>query len=380
MTHSVRPLSEYLEELTDPRKARGLRHPLTPLLSLCVVAMMCGAKTPKAVANWIKYRPELLARLGFNKSYGPSKSTLYRMLALVSVEDFIACVERWLEENLDPLLQSDTAEDLISLDGKTLRGSCKQGAAVSHLLSAFSQRLQRTIAQLSVDDKTNEITIAPELLADLVLTGRIFIMDALLTQREIAQTIVDGGGDYVMFVKENQPTLYQDIATLFEPEECAPGFSPALKDFRTAQAVSKGHGRMEYRTLQASVELNDYLDWPGVQQVFQLERRTIILKTGQERQERVYGVTSLPPERAEAERLLQVTRIYWQIENRSHWVRDVTFGEDHSQVRKGTLPQMLAALRNVVIGLLRHHRFRFIPDGWDFFSAHPSKALAAIGC
>jgi len=379
MIRPIRPLSEYLGELTDPRKAKGLRHPLVTILCLCVVAMMSGAKTAKSIANWIKYRPELLARLGFTKPYGPGKSTLYRVLSLITVETFIACVERWLEENLDPLIASDSTDDVVSMDGKTLRGSRKQGATGSHLLSAFSRRLQRTIAQLSVDDKTNEISAAPKLLADLVFAGRIFTMDALLTQREVAQPIVDGGGDYVMIVKDNQPTLRQDIATLFEPEVCVPGFSPALKDFRTAQTVNKGHGRLEYRTLQASVELNDYTDWPGLQQVFRLDRKTVILKTGEVRQETVYGLTSLSHTRAGADRLLQLTRVHWQIENRSHWVRDVTFGEDHSQVRKGSLPQMMAALRNVVIGLLRHQRFRFIPDGFDFFSAHPLEALAVIG-
>ena len=128
------------------------------------------------------------------------------------------------------------------------------------------------------------------------------------------------------------------------------------------------------------MELNDYVDWPGLQQVFRLDRKTVILKTGEVRQETVYGLTSLSFIRAGADRLLQLTRVHWQIENRSHWVRDVTFGEDRSQVRKGTLPQMMAALRNVVIGLLRHQRFRFIPDGFDFFSARPLEALTAVGC
>lgn len=379
MIRPIRPLSGYLSELIDPRKAKGLRHPMVAILCLCVVAMMSGAKTAKSIANWIKHRPELLARLGFTKPYGPGKSTFYRVLSLVTVEAFIACVERWLEENLDPLVASDPTDDVTSIDGKTLRGSRKQGATGSHLLSVFSQRLQRTIAQLSVDDKTNEIGVVPELLADLVIAGRIFTMDALLTQREIAQTIIDGDGDYVMIVKDNQPTLRQDIATLFEPEVCAPGFSPALKDFRIAQTVNKGHGRLEYRTLQASVELNDYADWPGLQQVFRLDRKTIILKTGQVRQETTYGLTSLSHTHVGADRLLQLTRLHWQIENRSHWVRDVTFGEDHSQVRKGSLPRMMAALRNVVIGLLRHRQFQFIPDGFDFFSAHPLDALAVIG-
>ena len=167
---------------------------------------------------------------------------------------------------------------------------------------AIRQRPQRTISQLGVDDKTNEIGTAPELLANLVIAGRIFTMDALLTQREVAQTIVDDGGDYVMIVKDNQPTLRQDIAILFEPEVCTPGFSPSLKGFRTAQTVNKGHGRSEYRTLQASVELNDYVDWPGLQQVFRLDRKTVILKTGEVRQETVYGLTSLSFIRAGADR------------------------------------------------------------------------------
>ena len=128
------------------------------------------------------------------------------------------------------------------------------------------------------------------------------------------------------------------------------------------------------------MELNDYVDWPGLQQVFRLDRKTVILKTGEVRQETVYGLTSLSFIRAGADRLLQLTRVHWQIENRSHWVRDVTFGEDRSQVRKGTLPQMMAALRNVVIGLLRHQRFRFIPDGFDFFSARPLEVLTVVGC
>ncbi len=128
------------------------------------------------------------------------------------------------------------------------------------------------------------------------------------------------------------------------------------------------------------MELNDYVDWPVLQQVFRLDRKTVILKTGEVRQETVYGLTSLSFIRAGADRLLQLTRVHWQIENRSHWVRDVTFGEDRSQVRKGTLPQMMAAWRNVVIGLLRHQRFRFIPDGFDFFSARPLEALTVVGC
>lgn len=384
MPKTIRPLSEYFVEIVDPRLPKGLRHGLIAILCLCVVALMCGAKTPKAMANWLKNRPDpkpFLERLGFAKPYGPSKSTLYRVLALVTVEVFITQVNRWLDDNFAPTPSADPSDlEGISVDGKTLRGSRKQGAHQTHLLSAFSHRLRRTYAQLGVDDKTNEIGVMPGLLADLVITGRVFTMDALLTQREIAQTIVKNQGDYVMIAKDNQPTLRTDIVTLFEPEVCTPGFSPPPKDLRTAPTINKGHGRMEYRTLQASTALNEYLDWPGVQQVFRLDRKTIILKTGEVRQETVYGLTSLPSTRADAARLLQLTRAHWSIENCSHWVRDVTFGEDHSQVRKGTLPQVMAALRNCMIGLFHFLAFRFVPDGLDFFAARPTEALDVIGC
>ena len=333
------------------------------------------------MAQWLYNHADpvpFLTRLGFRMPYGPGRASLYRVLALVTVEAFIAAVERWLRENF--VVESAPATEVISVDGKTLRGSRKQGAASAHLLSAFSQRLQCAIAQLGVDDKTNEIGAMPEFLANLVIAGRIFTMDALLTQTEIAETIVNHEGDYVMIVKDNQPTLRADIATLFEPEVCTPGFNSPKKDLRRAEQTNGGHGRIETRTLTASTALNDYLTWPGVQQVFRLQRKTLRKKTGEVRHETVYGITSLPSSRASADRLLELTRLHWQIENRSHWVRDVTFGEDASQVRKGTLPQFMAALRNVVIALIRQHPFRYIPDGLSFFSARPLEALKCIGC
>jgi predicted transposase YbfD/YdcC len=384
MPTTVRPLAEYLTALVDPRKPKGLRHQLVAILCLCVVAMLCGAKTPKAIAQWWKNRPDpklFLERLGFTHAYGPGKSTLYRVLALVTVEAFITQVNCWLAENFPQLFTAEpNTLDGVSIDGKTLRGSRKQGAVNTHLLSAFSHRLRCTFAQLGVDDKTNEIGAMPDMLADLVIAGHVFTMDALLTQRDIAETIVENKGDYVMIAKDNQPTLRADIATLFEPEHCMPGFSPPPKDLREETSINKGHGRLEYRTLQASTALNEYLDWPGVHQVFRLARKTIILKTGEVRQETVYGLTSLPPARASAAQLLHLTRAHWGIENRSHWVRDVTFGEDQSQVRKGTLPQMMAALRTCVIGLFHLCKFRWVPDGFDFFAARPMEALATLGC
>jgi predicted transposase YbfD/YdcC len=378
MEHKARPLVERLTEIVDPRKPKGKRHALPAILSLCVVAMMAGAKTPKAIGNWWKNRVGLgpfLERLGFSKAYGPSKSTLYRVLSLIPVEQFEAVLSEWLEENWGHLLQPGEDEwDGVAMDGKTLRGSRRRGGDNTHLLAALSHRLGLIISQLGVDDKTNEIGAMPEFLAGLIIEGRIFTMDALLTQRDIAQTIVADGGNYVMIVKENQPKLYTDLEELF----AEPGAEPFIAD--QAATTNKGHGRIEQRRLRTSLDLTDFSDWPGLQQAFILERKAIILKTGQLRQETVYGITSLSPQRADARQLLSLTRGHWSIENRAHWVRDVTFGEDASQVRNGNLPQAMAALRNCVINLFRLHNIRYMPDGFDYFAARPRDALLAIGC
>jgi predicted transposase YbfD/YdcC len=253
----------------------------------------------------------------------------------------------WAEGLLGEVPRTEEGEEAIAIDGKTLRGSHKQGPPGVHLLSAFAHRLGVTLAQQAVDDKTNEIPVAVELLRHLIREGRIVTMDALLTQRQIAQQIVDAGSDYVIVVKENQPQLLEDIATVF-------ALAPIAGERRTAAAtLDLGHGRIEQRGLQASNVLLGYSDWPGLAQVFQLERQVISKKMGEVREEVVAGVTSLAPERADAARLLALVRGQWQSENQSHWVRDVTFNEDRSQVRCGNIPQVMAALRNTVIGLMR---------------------------
>jgi predicted transposase YbfD/YdcC len=169
-------------------------------------------------------------------------------------------------------------EAAIALDGKTLRGSRKQGAPGVHWLSALSHRLGLTLAQQAVDDKTNEITQVETVLHQLVLQDRVVTMDALLTQRHVAQTIVDEGGDYVMTVKEHQPQLRADIALIFT-------LPPVGDRQETARTVDIGHGRIEQRNITTSEALVGSSDWPGLAQVFELGRHVMDQKTGQERVE-----------------------------------------------------------------------------------------------
>ena len=373
MVPQSRPLIEVLAEIPDFRRNRGKRHPLGAILALACSAMLCGYRSYTAIAEWGRHYGEHLVRaLGFTHR-SPCAATLHTVLRRVDREAVEAKLGAWAEGLLGEAPQTEGGEDAIAIDGKTLRGSQKQGAPGVHLLSALAHRLGLTLAQQAVADKTNEIPVALELLQHLVLEGRIVTMDALLTQRQIAQQIVDAGGDYVMVVKENQPRLLEDIETVFV-------LAPIAGERRTAAAtLDLGHGRIEQRRLQTSDVLAGYSDWPGLAQVFRLERQVIFKKTGEVREEVVAGVTSLAPERADAARLLTLVRGQWQIENQSHWVRDVTFDEDRSQVRGGHLPQVMAALRNTVIGLMRWAGYTNMAAACRRFAAQPTAALHLIG-
>lgn len=373
MVSQSRPLIEVLAEIPDFRSNRGKRHALAAILALACSAMLCGARSYTAIAEWGRnYGVRLMQALGFTRQ-PPCAATLHTVLRRVDREAVEAKLGAWAEGLLSGTPAPQDIEEGIAVDGKTLRGSQKQGAPGAHLLSAVAHRLGVTLAQQAVVDTTNEIPATLDLLRQLVLTGRVVTMDALLTQRAIARQIVAAGGDYGMVVKANQPQLREDIATVF-------ALPPIGGERRTvAETGDCGHGRIEHRRLQTSDVLVGYSDWPGLAQVFHLERQVISKKTGEVRAEVVAGVTSLGPARADAARVLTLVRGHWHIENHSHWVRDVTFDEDRSQVRCDHIPQVMAALRNTVIGLLRRAGYTNIAAACRRCAAQPALALALIG-
>jgi predicted transposase YbfD/YdcC len=338
--------------------------------------MLCGARSYSAIAEWGRnYGAHIARALGFRHT-PPCAATLHLIFRRLDCARFEAQLGTWAESVVASMSprpgRLPGSEPAVALDGKTLRGSRKQGAPGVHLLSALAHQVGVTLAQQAVADKTNEITAAETVLSQLVLTGRVVTMDALLTQTAVAQTIVAAGGDYVMVVKANQPQLRADIALIFaEP--------PVGDSHKTADTIDIGHGRIEQRRLTTSQALAGYSAWPGLVQVFELERSVIIPKTGEVRAETVYGVTSLASHQATPSRLLQLVRGHWQIENQSHWVRDVTFDEDRSQVRCGHIPQVMAALRNTTIGLLRRAGYSNIAAACRLLAAQPARALALIG-
>ena len=313
-------LMELLEGIHDPRAAKGKRHPLPALLALAVVAMLSGMTSYEAIVDYGKKRGgEFLRLLGFTRRRGLCKATYSRVFRRIDIADFESRVGQWIGGWLGP----DDAPHL-AIDGKTARGSPDGETPAIHLVWAYAPDVRAVVGQLRVDAKTNEHKAALELLGVLSVKGKVVSGDAMFTHRDVCAKVTDGGGDYVFPVKENQPTLLKDIAAVFaEPEA---GLSP-LQTARLAEGsdrpseVEKGHGRIEQRTLEVTIELAEYLksDWPECRQVFRLERERRI--EGQVEVEVLFGITSLLRERAGARDLLHLTRGHWGIDNGLHGVR-----------------------------------------------------------
>jgi predicted transposase YbfD/YdcC len=368
----VPPLASVFALLPDSRHARGKRHPLVALLLLACVAMLGGARGPSGIADWAKNHGEpWRTRLGLTHRKGPSQSTVQRLFAQIAVEALEAQLAHWAQQVLAALPPPDpTMLDGVAMDGKKLRMSARCGASDPHLLSLYSHRLGLVLAQIAVAEKANEITASDDILAQLLLTGVVLTGDAIFTQTQIAQTLLDQGNDYLLVVKENQPTLHEDLATLFADPDAA---------VQTVEERDTHSQRIERRRLSASTELVGYSDWPGLAQALCIERRRTDMHTGETSVETAYAITSLAPERATAPQLLRLWRAHWRIENRLHYVRDVTYGEDQATVRAGRGAQGLAAIPNLAIGLLRLAGETNIAAGCRRYQARPALACTAVG-
>lgn len=378
MTNQVLSFIEVLSDIDDPRQSKGKRYSLKALLALTAAAMMSGYRSYSAIAEWGRnYGHEIISALGFSNRRTPCAATFFntfRKLDKLNFEKKLADYQQSLDHSLLTATDSDPkALEGVAVDGKTLRGSKKAGASQAHLLSAFSHTTAITLAQSSVEDKTNEIKGINRLLPMIPLEGKVITTDALLTQRAICEEILQGGGHYLMKVKDNQPSLLSWVSSVFE--------EPMYPTHQTekAETLETGHGRIESRKLIVSSVLCDQGLWPGLNQCYKLESQRIISTTGEESNEVTYGITSLSRQQAGAERLLELNRGHWGIENKSHWVRDVTMGEDRSGVRKGSIGQIMAAMRNAVIGVMRWGGEKNIAAACRKFAARPWEALALLG-
>ncbi len=363
-----------LSAVPDQRQRRGRRYELALLLVTAVVAKLAGQDTPEGIAEWVQLRRDLFVEtFQVKRARMPHAMTYRRALAQA---ELAADLDRLTREYL---LGSGGASEHIALDGKTLRGvrSTTETRGL-HLLAAYLPQEGVVLMQVEVAGHTNEIPCALHVLKGLDLQGKIVTGDALLTQRGLSQQIVEAGGDYVWTVKENQPQLHHDIAQLFAPESCLPGTSPVITDKRAVTTVEKSHGRLTTRTLTACGLLTESSTWPGLHQVFQLDRCRVNTATGERQTERVYGVTSLKAGQASPERLLQLNRAHWGIENGLHYRRDVTLHEDAMHTKTTAVAHCMATLNNLVIGLTRGHAWTNLAKARRYYDAHPDQALQLL--
>lgn len=368
-----------LRDVPDPRRRRGRRSAWPLLLTLIAAALASGERNVRAIGQWAaEHAEELVALLDPPRGRLPSTATLRRALRAVDVEALEERIAGFLAGTQPPSPPPGTRPTPPAwvgqaVDGKAVRGANRHGVAL-HLVGLVRHADGVVLGQVAVADKSNEITAAPRLLAGRDLTGTVTTMDALLAQRGLAAQIRRQGGHYLMVVKANQRELQAAIALLFAdpPPSSAEDHAAAVTTF------AKGHGRLERRRLERSAALRGYLAWPDAQQVLRRTCRRVSTATGEIQEEATYGVTSLPPAEATPAQVEALWRGHWTIENKVHHVRDVTLGEDACQVRVGTAPQALAALRNGLLSLCRLLGWTLIPDALRHYGAYVHRALALL--
>ncbi|MFD5463946.1 ISAs1 family transposase [Kitasatospora sp. NPDC127059] len=358
-------LVERLRLLPDPRRRRGVRHPFVAVLLVAASAVVSGARSYAAIGQWAANAPQhTLVRLGarvagaLGMRVAPSAATIRRVIALVCPGGLVDLT------GADPV-----GSESVAVDVKTARGSRHDTSPAAHLLAAMTDD-GRTVTQLRVPDKTNEITCFASLLKPYSLTGITVTADALHTQRAHVRFLVEEKkAHYLLVVKANQPELHRRLRSLPWKEVTARHYD------REA-----GHGRKETRVTRALTVTDLDLDFPHAVQAARILRYRTDLKTGIVSRQTIYAITDLTSHQASPQRLGRLARSQWTIENRLHFVRDTAFREDTSKIRTGHGPENMATLRNLAINTLRRHGHRNIAAGLRHASYEPfSRPLDLLG-
>jgi predicted transposase YbfD/YdcC len=340
----IEPLSveDAFGDLKDPR-SRSPEHPLIELLVVAIAAILSGADSWVGIATWGEAKIEWLRQYLKLVNGVPSHDTFGRVFAMLDAKHFEACFVRWVGG-----LCQGLEGKVVAIDGKTVRRSHRLGQGAIHLVSAYCGALRVSLGQVKTEAKSNEITAIPELLEALLLKGAVVTIDAMGCQHAIAQKIVQGGADYVLAVKDNQPDLCEALRELFAAHD-ARGLKTV--HFGEHTEIGKDHGRIETRRCVASEDIQWLAQrdrWCGVRSVAMIESTRQIGEHSST--ERRYYISSLG---ADAKRLGEAIRGHWRIENSMHWVLDVAFGEDQCRARVKNAAQNFAILRRIVINLLR---------------------------
>jgi predicted transposase YbfD/YdcC len=347
-------ITEHFATLTDPRVDRSKAHLLVDILTIALCGVICGADDWVAVETFGREKAAWLGTFLDLPGGIPSHDTFGRVFARLNPEEFRRCFLSWVRA-----VVGQPGEQVVAIDGKTLRRSHdrRAGKDALHLVSAWATASGLVVGQVATDTKSNEITAIPVLLRLLALEGSIVTIDAMGCQTAIAAQLVEQRADYVLALKDNHPLLHDRVRKTFADADAAAGTTLLLGDLVADTTTDTGHGRLEQRRCRAIAD-PDYLAyinpdhaWPGLRSVVCIESTRRIGETISV--EARHYLSSLP---ADAALLARTIRSHWGVENRLHWVLDVTFHEDDSRVRVGHGPENFAILRHVALNLLRQER------------------------
>jgi predicted transposase YbfD/YdcC len=356
-------LLDALAAVPDPRARRGVRHRLVTVLAIGVCAVLAGACTFTAITEWAQDLPVgVRVRLGLGR-VAPCESTIRRILQAVDPDALDAAVSAWLAARS---VAWPPTRRMIAIDGKTARGARGPDGRAVHLLAAFDQISGVVLGQSAVDGKTNEINAFTPLLDRIDITDAIITADALHTQHRHADYLLGRGAHYLLMVKRNQPSLHRQLRAL--PWATIPAMD---------RTRDKGHGRIESRTVKLTT-VTAGIRFPHAHLAIQITRRRRSLNSHQWHTETVYGITNLSWTDIQADHIADAARGHWGIENRLHWIRDVVFAEDHSQIRTGSGPAVMAILRNLAVSLHRLTGATNIAAACRHISRHPNRVIPLL--
>lgn len=374
---STASILKYFAAIADPRIERTRLHPLTSILALSLIAVICGADSFVAIEEFGHSKEAWLKTFLDFPNGIPSHDTLGRVFAILDPVALTDAFRAWMKA-----VAGLTQGGVVALDGKTLRRSFRErGSGFIHMVSAWSAQNRVVLAQVKTEEKSNEITAIPRLLELLQIKNCMVTIDAMGCQKGIADKIVDGGADYLLAVKENQPTLSADIVALFEEARQDPQLLASM-DFHSTE--EKGHGRKEIRrcwTTPVIDRVSQQAQWRNLHTLVRIEsERTVDGKTTTEHRHYICSRASLPAKTAMAD-----TRSHWGIENGLHWVLDVAFREDDCRIRAGHAGENFAVVRHMALNLLKAVKGtkvgvknRRLRAGWDEWFL--LRVLGALSC
>lgn len=357
----------HFQELEDPRSDINLKHPLISVVVICLMAVLAGAGGPTAIAHWARLKAEEL-RNALDLPHGiPAKDVYRRVLTLLKPEAFQACFVSWLESlRTQAATARGVTQPVLAVDGKTLRRSHdrSKGLGALHSVSIWASEFGLSLGQVAADEKSNEITAIPELLKLVDISGAIITIDAMGTQKAIAEQIIDLQADYVLGLKGNQESLHEAVIQHVQQqlEQNLP--------VRQLETTDSGHGRQEtrqYYQMPAPKTLPGFVNWKGLRTIGVVFHSCV--RQGQETLEARYYISSL---RMGVKRFAHAIRSHWAIENSCHWSLDVTYREDDSRIRNEEARESFAWLNRFTLSLLKQHpgkesiAMKRRSCGWDF--------------